>query len=236
MNNIYVMSDLHGELEMFEKMLEKIKFDKNDRLIILGDILDRGDKPITLLRKIIETPNIEMIMGNHERMFLDYITSNEKFRILNRQLYMKNGGYTTLKEYNSLDELSKIQVIEYLNNLPLYKIIDNYILVHSGVNMLGMSDSLDIEENMSMQIEEDLLWSREGFYNCKAINNHTVIFGHTPTINLGENDSFNIWYDEKYKDKIGIDCGATFVNHGGKLCCLNLNNNKVVYVTLTEKN
>ena len=39
---IYVISDIHGEYELFMKMLEKIKFQNTDTLYILGDILDRG--------------------------------------------------------------------------------------------------------------------------------------------------------------------------------------------------
>ena len=45
---IYVISDIHGEYDLFMKMLEKIKFQDTDTLYILGDILDRGPNPIHL--------------------------------------------------------------------------------------------------------------------------------------------------------------------------------------------
>lgn len=38
----YVMSDIHGCYEEYRKMLDKIRFSKEDILYILGDILDRG--------------------------------------------------------------------------------------------------------------------------------------------------------------------------------------------------
>ncbi|MBP3401914.1 MAG: metallophosphoesterase [Clostridia bacterium] len=37
----YVMADIHGEYELFVRMLEKISFSKNDELYICGDIIER---------------------------------------------------------------------------------------------------------------------------------------------------------------------------------------------------
>ena len=45
----YVMSDLHGEYEMYKQMLAKIDFKDKDRLIILGDCCDRGKHGILIL-------------------------------------------------------------------------------------------------------------------------------------------------------------------------------------------
>ena len=38
----YVLSDIHGNFEIFKRMLEKIQFNSHDQLYILGDICDRG--------------------------------------------------------------------------------------------------------------------------------------------------------------------------------------------------
>ena len=38
----YVMSDIHGEVNRFHAMLEKIRFSADDTLYILGDVIDRG--------------------------------------------------------------------------------------------------------------------------------------------------------------------------------------------------
>ena len=37
----YVVSDIHGEYDMFVELLEKISLREDDTLYILGDILDR---------------------------------------------------------------------------------------------------------------------------------------------------------------------------------------------------
>ena len=42
----YVLSDLHGHYEVFKAMLNKIDFDDQDTLYILGDVCDRGPRSL----------------------------------------------------------------------------------------------------------------------------------------------------------------------------------------------
>ena len=110
----------------------------------------------------------------------------------------------------------------------------NFILVHSGLNLTGLDDLEGINKVMSIQSDSDLLWSREDFFMYPGIPNYRIIFGHTVTKYLysytsGE-DKFDIWYDPVHKDKIGIDCGATFKDYGGKLSCLRLDDMVEFYV------
>lgn len=50
---LYLISDIHGELHDFKKLLKKIMFDREkDNLIIMGDIFDRGPDGIRLLEFI----------------------------------------------------------------------------------------------------------------------------------------------------------------------------------------
>ena len=42
-NRIFVVSDIHGYYNLFQKLLNKIDLKKDDLLIILGDSCDRGE-------------------------------------------------------------------------------------------------------------------------------------------------------------------------------------------------
>ncbi len=64
----YVISDIHGEYDMFLRLLEKIKFSERDTLYVLGDVLDRGPHPIKVLLEMMKYPNILPVVGNHEVM------------------------------------------------------------------------------------------------------------------------------------------------------------------------
>lgn len=38
----YVIGDIHGQLEQLKVLLEKMKFNENDELYVMGDVVDRG--------------------------------------------------------------------------------------------------------------------------------------------------------------------------------------------------
>lgn len=230
---IYVMSDIHGEYGLFMQMLEKIEFKDDDMLIILGDVIDRGKDSIKILEYIVNKDNIEFILGNHEQMFLDFVEAkDEQDKYFAYHLWMNNGGYTTLDEYDKLSNSKQQELIEYMKKASLFMIVNDYILVHSGINVVGL-ENLTIDEILTYQSVDDLVWSREDFYENKAIDGYTIIFGHTPTPflrNQKDKYDFSIWYDEKYKDKIGVDCGATFKKLGGYLGCIRLNDLREFYI------
>ena len=66
---IYCVSDIHGELDKFERLLELVQFSDADQLYIIGDVIDRGAMGVDILQKIMVTPNMTMLLGNHEQMY-----------------------------------------------------------------------------------------------------------------------------------------------------------------------
>ena len=50
----YVISDIHGQYDMFMELIDKIDLKQTDTLYVLGDILGRGPHPIKVLKKLIE--------------------------------------------------------------------------------------------------------------------------------------------------------------------------------------
>ena len=54
----YVISDIHGEYDMFMDLLEKIDFKSSDTLYIIGDIIDRGPHPKKIIKKIMSMSNV----------------------------------------------------------------------------------------------------------------------------------------------------------------------------------
>ena len=66
----YVLSDIHGNLRRFESIMSQINLQPDDTLYILGDVVDRYHAGIKILRQILKTPNMKMLIGNHEYMML----------------------------------------------------------------------------------------------------------------------------------------------------------------------
>lgn len=223
---IYVMSDLHGMYDKYIEMLKKINFNKNDKLYILGDVVDRGDKSIPLLRYIMNQKNVEMIIGNHEDMMLkSCIDSNRVYH----SCWMSNGGVSILQQLENLRISDQHEILNYLKERPLYKIVDKYILVHAGLLAIPL-ENININDYMNQQDSEYLLWERNDLvYNPipsdHILSDYTIIFGHTPTVYLNGIKPMQIF---KKDNLIGIDCGSCF--KGGRLACLRLDDMKEFYV------
>ena len=61
---VYTVSDLHGDLIMYNHIVNQLKED--DTLYIVGDIIDRGNSGIAILQDVMKRPNVELLLGNHE--------------------------------------------------------------------------------------------------------------------------------------------------------------------------
>lgn len=75
---IYCMSDIHGRIDLFEQLLEKINLQDNDKLYILGDTIDRGGG-LEVLERCMQSDikdKIHHILGNHEFLFVAYLLSS----------------------------------------------------------------------------------------------------------------------------------------------------------------
>lgn len=225
----YVLGDLHGEYDKFMSMLKLINFREEDTLYVLGDCIDRGADGIKILQHIMNSPNMELIWGNHEKLMLDYLESG-----LNVDLYswLGNGGGYTYVNYNLISQEEQTKLCNFIKSLPYYKIVDKYILVHAGIDACQITPGMTADEILESQEPYDLLWIREDFYNNKALDGYTIIFGHTPIPYIDENSvndgKYIAWHDKRYNDKICIDCCAS--HSLGRLCCLRLEDLQEFYV------
>lgn len=217
---IYVISDLHGyPLANFKKLLEKAAFSDDDFLYLLGDCIDRnGDGGVEMLCWLLEQPNVQLILGNHEAMLLacsfvfEEITEEtinaltaEKMGLL--QQYMQNGGDVTLKALRDLRNRAPdliADIFDYLHDAPLYEAVSaggkDFLLLHSGI------DHFEKAKKLSQYAQDDFLWtwtSLETDYFDEII----TVFGHTPTLTYGEEYTGKIL---KTRTWIDIDVGAGF--------------------------
>ncbi|MGL4798813.1 MAG: metallophosphoesterase family protein [Cellulosilyticaceae bacterium] len=217
----YVLSDIHGHYEKFIGLLERIKFTEADTLYILGDMIDRGDEPMRVVQYIMKMPNVEVLRGNHENLMLDVLAdpNDEKAR----ERWYRNGGEVTYEQYKELPVEEQTSVLQFLESLPLYKTLEDYVLVHAGIQ--PPEEMCKWEDIATSQTMRDLTWIRDEFINYPTHIDKKVIFGHSQTFKMGESGS--IWFSE---DKIGIDCGVYSYDKGGRLGCLCLDTLEAYYL------
>lgn len=65
-----VIGDIHGCLEEFDQLVSSVSYAKGkDRLLLLGDLIDRGPDPAGVVRRAREL-GADVVMGNHEEKAL----------------------------------------------------------------------------------------------------------------------------------------------------------------------
>ena len=60
---LIVISDIHGHLDRFKALLQKVKYTPDDYLIILGDFVEKGDQ-------VIETIHYVKQLSQNKRTFV----------------------------------------------------------------------------------------------------------------------------------------------------------------------
>ena len=183
--------------------MDKISWSpEKDRLIFLGDYIDRGENPKGVVDYILELTRqssmVECLKGNHEAMLLDFLTGRDRF------MFIINGGWKTLESYGMYESSEDDSAIssehrDFYESLKLYVELEDYYVVHAG-----FKPGLDIKK----QTEDEMLWIRQSFVSSDFDFGKKIIFGHTP-------------FKEPLimQNKIGLDTGAVY---GNRLTCLQL--------------
>ena len=199
--DLYAIGDIHGSLESLERLLDLVNPDlTQDRLLFVGDYIDRGPQSKGVVDYIIRLKNLAppggviCLKGNHEAMFLDFLAGGPT------QLFLYNGGIATLEDYwgdDWVDQDPKSLTlppdhVRFYQDLQLYYELPDYIFVHGGLKP-GVP--------LANQVEDDLMWIRGEFITSQEDFGRRVIFGHTP-------------FKEPLlmPNKIGIDTGAVYGN------------------------
>lgn len=216
---IYAMSDLHGCYDKYIKMLEKINFNDNDTLYILGDIVDRGPDGIKILLDIYNRKNVVALRGNHDylahRLLYEtnpVIESEDELSLAQKsRMWMLDGGEPTYNAYLELSNDDKRKVLAHLNYMPIYEEIT------VGENKFFLSHTVPGKERM--QDFDKLLWQEfiigEPEYEKEYFADKIIVTGHTPTGFINLKYKGKIW---KGNNHIAIDCGAVFGNPLGCIC------------------
>lgn len=223
----YVCSDLHGNGDAYYDL--KAILNSDDKLYIIGDVLDRGDDGIDILLDIMSDSRISLILGNHESILnmgafweLHAAGSPDEIEeIISANLDIEQiGQEKTLQDFAELSKGEQGEIIEFLNSLPLYEELSvngrNYLLVHGG-----LPDFSDMP--IEYYDEAELLFGPHNF-DEQHYADTTVIVGHLPTRFIHGAEPYSIF---RSGDSIAIDCGCGM--QGGRLGVLCLETDEEIY-------
>lgn len=140
----YAIGDIHGRLDLLEKVVEKISGlvgEDDFRIITLGDYIDRGPQSREVIEFLMAHPEIIALQGNHEDIAVQSISCN-----LKPDWWMGNGGDKTMKSYGQrfmggsyyygadvYYSYVPDEHVKWMASLPLYYETDKQVFVHAGV-------------------------------------------------------------------------------------------------------
>ncbi|MFO7868032.1 MAG: metallophosphoesterase [Bacteroidales bacterium] len=172
----FVTGDIHGHYNEMLELLEMVKFNFNS-LICLGDLVDRGSKPIQVIETLMRMKHLTCILGNHDEWCYQYLVNNSQ-----PIDWLLQGGQTTLNAY--IDNPVYIQRhISFFEKAMLYSIDEeNRLFVHGGFNH-------HIPFNLQRDNKELVTWDRSLVnaameyekYDCVFTEFNEIFVGHTPT-------------------------------------------------------
>ncbi|UNP83557.1 metallophosphoesterase [Bacillus mycoides] len=219
---VIIISDIHGELDLFKELLHKVNFKDDDYLIINGDLCEKGNDSIGVVNYVMDLvvskPNVYVIEGNCEAVVEALVNENpalinylctRKNTIFNEWLVKLN---VTVNEESDICEVKKILMshflkeIKWLTELPTAIETDDYIFVHAG---------LEDRENWRQTDRKNAIAIPE-FFNKSHSADKYVIVGHWPVVNYSDEAPSNNPVIDKEKKIIAID-GGNAIKEAGQL-------------------
>jgi serine/threonine protein phosphatase 1 len=196
----FAIPDIHGCARSFRSLVhEVLRLERQDHLYLLGDMIDRGpaSKEVVdeVLRLRAEGFAVHPLRGNHEEMLLNACVDRAMFRV-----WMLNGGGATLASFGVEDpcELAR-SYRAFFAQLPTHIILDDFVLVHAGLNFMADDPFSDTEA---------MLWSRWNEVDRGRIGGRRLVCGHTPQALAAIRQSLG-------SDRIMLDNGCVYGAVGG---------------------
>jgi serine/threonine protein phosphatase 1 len=206
---VYAIGDIHGRLDLLERLLADIDADNTRRgpaqtqIIFLGDLIDRGPasaQVVELARQLDARGNYRFLLGNHEEVFLQALSGDGKAlafltRIGGRETILSYGITENEYRHAGYDELLAMlaarvppEHIAFLKRFEDLIVIGDYAFVHAGVRP-GRA--------LAEQKIKDLRWIRGDFLDYRGQLEKVIVHGHTVADEV-----------EQHPHRIGLDTGA----------------------------
>lgn len=190
------IGDVHGCAEEFEELLNALELEPEDRVVQLGDLVNRGPDSHGVL-ELVREYKIDSIIGNHELRLL-------RARSEGRKKDLKDYDRLTMNELTDEDW-------DYLGSMPKFKYGASraIVMVHGGflphkpwqtqdVDIITKIQVIDKKGNPAKRSDapDANLWADSWH------GDPFVIYGHTPRPNVLERPG-----------SIGIDTGCVYGGH-----------------------
>ena len=193
-DRIYAIGDVHGRVDLLNGMLKRIALDiaaqeddREPRIILLGDLIDRGDQSREVLDLVMDVRadlpdgRLQILSGNHEAALLAFLKDPG-----GRSEWLRFGGLQTLTsygvqppktnasaaEYNAVADQLRAAMgnhLDFLTTFERFIVSGDVVFVHAG-----------LAPNLALEKQDDaaILWGNSGFLDAGGVADWRVVHGH----------------------------------------------------------
>lgn len=213
----FAMGDIHGHYDKLIACLKAVNFDYDvDRLIQLGDVVDRGPDTFRCIEELLKIKNRVFIRGNHDDEWIRAVIQGQMSSL------WKQGAKQTYASYIDAGVQPEVHLNFFAEQRNFFVDEKNRIFVHGG---FSRHHPINEQPELIYKWDRDL-WSAAVAYNDMAEEVKAkypfkihgkpleVYLGHTPTTYWGKTvpmNCANIW---------NLDTGS---GKGGLLTIMNIN-------------
>lgn len=165
--NLLIVGDIYGCFYTFKELVEKFWDRKNDLLIQVGDMIDRGKfspETVNYCKSMsLKFPNnVIFLKGNHEFEIIKHYFDGPNDN------WLRQCGKETLMQYEN-SKYNLEEDIEWFSKMPLYWSNEKVFVSHAGI-------SKDCINPFDETDGKSVIWNRSGIENIGKLQ----VIGHTP--------------------------------------------------------
>ena len=170
-SRVIAIGDSHGCANALRTLVEIIRPQPADTLVLLGDCVDRGPDSRQLLDDVLalrERCHLVPLLGNHEEMMLNFLDDKQQ-----PDNWLDVGGVATLKSYSSKLDPKEIpsEHVDFIRSWGDYFETDSHFFVHA---------SYEPERRLAEQHWQTMRWqSLKNGIPEPHVSGKTAIVGHT---------------------------------------------------------
>ena len=216
-----IIGDIHGCNKELCALLDKVHPEKDDQIILLGDLFDRGPESWEVFHTVKSLSrtfgdNFILLRGNHE----DYLL-RDKLTLTQRRIWDKVGKGTTVASFNAHGEKMEEAAPWIREHCRMYYKGDGFQCVHAGL----LVDPIEANDTETM-IHDHGIALRNCYKGPLTIVGHIAL--GDPIWFAGDEKTTEIlpygeWRELPEKGTICIDTGC---GKGGKLTAMTKKQNK----------
>lgn len=230
MQRLIAIGDIHGQYDLLVELLDQVVPTVNDRLVFLGDYIDRGAKTPQVLDWLLDFkaqyPQTVLLRGNHEQMLLDALQDiaacesrndgwlgkllafGSSFLPETAEFFIACGGLETLLAYRPLVvEFDPLAAFASIPQSHIDFLRTTRFFFQQG-QFLFVHAGVDPNDPQGKISTRSFLWERRPLWVDRPGWDKVVVHGHTPVAE----PYFAQW-------EVGLDTGA---GHHGRLTACDL--------------